>query len=127
MEFGNFEFARSAGGRDWNLEFGNFELIARRGPGLEFGIWEIFRVCKEPPIGGGWDEQGCPPPPKRCAPRSKIPGFPIPIPPPSASCKLEIPRFPIPIPAGEWGGIGNLGISIGPPRAFCWASGLLVT
>ena len=59
LEFGNFEFARSAGGRDWNLEFGNFELIARRGPGLEFGIWEIiFRVCKEPPIGGGWDEQG---------------------------------------------------------------------
>jgi hypothetical protein len=31
-------------GRDWNLEFGNHRVCKeRRGPGLEFGIWE-FRV-----------------------------------------------------------------------------------
>ena len=46
LEYGNFEFARSslARGRDWNLEFGNHRVCKeRRGPGLEFGIWE-FRV-----------------------------------------------------------------------------------
>ena len=54
LEYGNFEFARRERfitrnkerwrGRDWNLEFGNHRVCKeRRGPGLEFGIWE-FRV-----------------------------------------------------------------------------------
>ena len=42
LEFGNFEFARSAGGQDWNLESGNFEF-ARSAGGRDWniGIWNF--------------------------------------------------------------------------------------
>ena len=39
LEFGNFEFARSAGGRDWNLGISSLQGALGAGIGtLEFGI-----------------------------------------------------------------------------------------